>query len=112
LALETIERRLSESTAGSKAVSTVGSSDSSSASDKKTAPARISGDADSIMGELSIKEIEQWFAAAAAASSDIDHARETTVRRWLKEKVLKGKTEKDLLEFVNSDWYLTRKSRK
>jgi transcriptional regulator with XRE-family HTH domain len=76
LALETIERRLSESTAGSKAVSTVGSS----------------------AGELLVADIMKRFDAG-----------ETTVRRWLKQKHLAGKTENDLLEFQNSEWFQTLK---
>ncbi len=76
LALETIERRLSESTVGSSAKSTVGSN----------------------AGELSVADIMKRFDAG-----------ETTVRRWLKEGYLAGRTENDLLEFQNSEWFQTLK---
>jgi DNA-binding Xre family transcriptional regulator len=49
-------------------------------------------------GELSVADIMKRFDAG-----------ETTVRRWLKEGYLAGRTENDLLEFQNSEWFQTLK---
>ncbi len=92
LALETIERRLSESTVGSSAKSTVGSKPKSIVADK------VKSTVGSNAGELSVADIMKRFDAG-----------ETTVRRWLKHGHLAGRTENDLLEFQNSEWFQTLK---
>jgi transcriptional regulator with XRE-family HTH domain len=103
LALETIERRLSESTAGSKVVSTVGSVD------KKISSTVGSSD-------LSESDNENIMTVADALSKleQIGKKKsETSLRRYLKSKKLKGERvsgewqieKPDFENFINSDFF-------
>jgi DNA-binding transcriptional regulator YiaG len=106
LALETIERRLSnnktDSTAGSKTVSTVGSSESSSASDRKSASPKI------FVSNADNQKVLTFADVVLRLGKS-----ESSVRRYLKEERLKGEKlhgewkilQNDFAEFENSAWY-------
>jgi hypothetical protein len=102
LALETIERRLSESTAGSKTVSTVGSVDNKSNSTAGSKPKSIEKKSTVGSSDLSATDNENEYTMTTADAGKALDLKPRTVREYAEKGLLKGKQGKQNHWFFRS----------